>query len=59
MPSLVAIGTVNRPGFSGGRFFRQRLLSGLVVTVGRLLGFERGLVINRGVEPVLVEPVHP
>lgn len=42
-----------------GEFYRQQLLSGVVLMVICLLVLDRGGVGQGAVEPVGVEPVHP
>lgn len=50
---------MNRTGLVEGELSRQRLLSGGVLTVVLVLGFDGCEVSDRGVQPVLVEPMHP
>ena len=42
-----------------GEFSQQRLLLGVVLTVVQVFLFDRGELVDRGVEAVLVEPVDP
>lgn len=59
---LLAFGLgVNRPHFSlvEGEFSRARVRLGGVFTVVLLLDFKWCEVVQRGVQPVVVEPVHP
>ena len=55
----VAAHRLNRLGLVEGEFSRQRLLPGGDLTVVRVLHLDRGEITDRGVQSVLVEPVHP
>lgn len=51
-------GVINRPGFSGGRVLPAAAAAGGYSHV-LLFALERGLVADRGVESVLIEPADP